>query len=163
MEAWGHLFAIPWTSPYPRVEESPPLWNSDEIDCKGQQGHLGNGKGSSRKHKGKIHRHIRAKALLSFIGSLLLIPILSWPWLSFLSFWVSAQCFWISLSRKWSWPELLIADLKRIEREGGRDQNNTKQKLTLIGLGQNNESILFFTANIFSHKRNKTLKNRIKL
>lgn len=41
-----------------------------------------------------------AKALLSLLGSLLLVLIFSWPWYSFPLFWVSAQCFWISLSRK---------------------------------------------------------------
>ena len=41
-----------------------------------------------------------AKALLSLLGSLPLVLIFSWPWYSFPLFWVSSQCFWISLSRK---------------------------------------------------------------
>ena len=41
-----------------------------------------------------------AKALLSLLGSLSLVLIFSWPWYSFPLFWVSAQCFSISLSRK---------------------------------------------------------------
>lgn len=73
------LLPTPLISLYPQVEESLRLWIRDEIDSKDQPGHLANVKVPKGDIKGKPVDIYWAKALLSLLGCLSLVPIFSWP------------------------------------------------------------------------------------